>query len=326
MMQYVPFTKEQKEQARTTDLPAFLTARGENLKRSGSEYQWGEGCDKVTVRGHLWFHHYSKTGGDAVDFVCRFFRKSYPEAVEMLLGAGAAAAPVERQRKPFVLPGRYKTMHRVFAYLTNARGIDLDVLKAFVFRGLIYESADYHNAVFVGRDPQGSPVHAHKRGTGKNSTYKGNISGSDPNYSFHWEGRSDALYVFEAPIDLLSFISMHRENWKRHSYAAACGISDHVVFRFLEEHPNTKKVCLCLDNDAAGQEAAGRIREKLNQQNMETEILVPRKKDWNEDLLACREEERDERDCEPHHCGGRHGSGLRGDHGPVAAVQPQWHP
>ena len=42
-------------------------------------------------------------------------------------------------------------------------------VNAFVQEGLIYEDADYHNAVFVGRDQNGAPVHAHKRGTGKRS-------------------------------------------------------------------------------------------------------------------------------------------------------------
>ena len=57
-------------------------------------------------------------------------------------------------------------------------------------RGMIYESSDYHNAVFVGVDPQGQPKHAHKRGTGSESTYKGNVPGSQPEYSFHWMGTS----------------------------------------------------------------------------------------------------------------------------------------
>lgn len=319
-MQFIPFTDAQKNAARTTDLAEFLSQRGEKLKRSGSEYQWGEGSDKVTLRGSLWFHHYSGTGGDSVDFVRKFFDKSYPEAVEMLLGSPIRTEPVKEEKKQFRLPEKNRNMHRAFAYLTNARGIDQDVLKAFVFYGVIYESAEYHNAVFVGKDASGNAVHAHKRGTGRGSTYKGNIAGSDPNYSFHWSGGDDTLYVFEAPIDLLSYISLHKKNWRNHNYAAACGVSDHVVFRFLAEHPNTRKVYLCLDSDAAGQEAAERIREKLNLQNMESEILIPTHKDWNEDLLAFREEKMNERNCTTHPSGGLYDGDLRGDHGLVAPV------
>ena len=84
---------------------------------------------------------------------------------------------------------------------------------------MIYESADYHNAVSGGFDTDGVPRHAHKRGTGSQSSYKGNIGGSLPEYSFHWHGQSERLYLFEAPIDLLSFISMNKDKWQQHSYA-----------------------------------------------------------------------------------------------------------
>lgn len=82
-----------------------------------------------------------------------------------------------------------------------------------------------------------------------------------------------------------SYISMHKENWQRHSYAAACGVSDRVLFQMLEDVPNIRKVYLCLDNDAAGQSATNKISLKLYAQGIPTEVLVPSHKDWNEDLL-----------------------------------------
>ena len=73
MMQYVPFTQAQREQARQTDLAAFLQSRGEVMRRSGSEYEWRDGAQKVTIRGNLWFNQYERVGGDAVDFVRRYY-------------------------------------------------------------------------------------------------------------------------------------------------------------------------------------------------------------------------------------------------------------
>ena len=176
-------------------------------------------------------------------------------------------------------------MRRVYAYLLNKRGIDRDVLYAFVHAGMIYESADYHNAIFVGFDKNGKAVHAHKRGTGSESSYKGNVASGIPENSFHWTGKSDKLYLFEAPIDMLSFISMNKDGWRNHSYAACCGVADRVLFQMLSDNPNIKTVCLCLDNDEAGQTANKRISDKLFTQGIQTEILVPTNKDWNEDLL-----------------------------------------
>lgn len=290
MSQYIHFTEQQKTQARQTDIAELLRSQGETLKRSGSESEWMDGGQKVTIRGNLWYHQYEQVGGDAVDFVRRFYNKSYPEAMEYLLGGSggtlAVSPSVQKEEKPFVLPPKNDNMRRVFAYLLNCRGIDREVLYAFVHKGMIYESADYHNAVFVGFDSNGNAKHAHKRGTGSESSYKGNVSGSQPEYSFHWSGQSDTLYLFEAPIDMLSFISMQKEGWRQHSYAASCSVSDRVLFQTLKDNPNIRQVVLCLDSDEPGQTAAKRIADKLFVRGTASEILVPVHKDWNEDLLA----------------------------------------
>lgn len=290
MSQYIHFAKQQKAQARQTDIAELLRRQGEQLKRSGREYEWRDGSQKVTVRGNLWFHQYEQVGGDAIDFVRRFYNKSYPEAMEYLLGRSGGtlitAPPVQKKPpEPFVLPEANDNNRRVETYLTKIRKLDRDVVDAFIRKGMIYESADYHNAVFVGLDSNGKPRHAHKRGTGSESSYKGNVTGSDPGYSFHWIGRSDRLYLFEAPIDMLSFISMNKDGWRNHSYAASCGVSDQVLWQILADNPHIDTACLCHDNDEAGQKANKRTSDALFMKGIQHEILVPIHKDWNEDLL-----------------------------------------
>ena len=291
--QYIHFTEEQKQTARQIDISAMLRSQGETLKRSGSEYEWRDGSTKVTIRGNLWFHQYDRQGGDAIDFVRRFYNKSYPEAMEYLLsdssGTLITSPPVVKEKKPFVLPTPNDNMRRAFAYLNIARKIDKDVLQVFVDRKMIYESADYHNAVFVGYDKNGTPRHAHKRGTGQTSTYRGNADSCTPEYSFHWHGQSGNLYLFEAPIDMLSFISMHKDGWQAHSYAAACCISSRVMHQMMKDNPNIEKVYLCFDNDFAGEIGSKRISEELMQKGIDCEILVPIHKDWNEDRQAAAE-------------------------------------
>jgi len=290
MSTYIHFTDEQREQARSIDLVSMLRSQGETLKRSGKEFEWKDGSAKVTIRGNLWFHQYDRQGGDAIAFVRRFMGKSYPEAMEYLLGGSdgtlITSPPIVKEVKPFKLPPKNDTMRRVYAYLVKHRRIDSDVLNTFVKAGMIYESADYHNAVFVGYDMDGVPRHAHKRGTGQNSIFKGNIDSCIPEYSFHWNGTSDRLYLFEAPIDMLSFISMNKTEWQSHSYAACCGVADRVMWQMLEDHPNIKSVFLCMDNDDAGQKADKRISERLTQKGIQSKILVPICKDWNDDRRA----------------------------------------
>lgn len=229
----------------------------------------------------------------------RFYNKSYPEAITYLLG-GYGGSPIQsapvikKEPKPFEMPKRNDNMRRVYAYLINRRGIDRDVIYTFAHCGLIYESEKYHNVVFVGKDNQGIPRHIHKRGTASESIYKGNADSSIPEFSFHWNGKSDKIYLFEAPIDMLSFITMHKENWQQHSYAACCGVSDRVLFQMFNDNSNLKTVYLCLDNDEGGKKATKRISDKLFIHGIDHEILVPNLKDWNEDLLNPTESEEDE--------------------------------
>ena len=163
------------------------------------------------------------------------------------------------------------------------RGLDRDVVYAFARKQMIYESTKFHNAVFVGFDREGIPRHANMRGTGSESSFKGNADSSEPEYSFHWNGKSQYLCLFEAPIDMLSFISMNKENWQKHSYAAACSVSDRVLFQMLNDDPNITDVFICMDNDEPGQRAA------------KASILVPKHKDWNEDLLYLSRDECEKR-------------------------------
>ena len=205
-------------------------------------------------------------------------------------GTLSAAPPVKREVKEFALPERNDNMRRVYAYLLQQRGLNRDVVYAFAHRQMIYESLPHHNAVFVGFDNEGVPRHAHKRGSGSQSTYKGNADGSTPEYSFHWTGTSDKIFLFEAPIDMLSYISMNPHNWQSNTYAASCSVADRVLFQCLKDNPNIKEVYLCLDNDEAGQKAAKRISDKLFVQGYKTEILTPTHKDWNEDLIIMQKE------------------------------------
>ena len=276
MSKYTHYTEQQKEQARMTDIGDLLRRQGEKVRRAGSEYEWMDGYEKVSIKGNLWYHQYEETGGNTIDFVQRFMDKTYPEAMEFLLGGSlgtlSTSPPIERRPPgPLELPKRNDNMRRAYAYLLTRRGIDKDVLNTFARKGMVYESADYHNATF--------------RGTGSESTYRGNAPNCEPEYSFHWHGQSERLFLFEAPIDMLSFISMHKDGWQNHSYAACCGVGDRVMFQMLKDNPNIKDIALCLDNDLGGQKATQRIKEKLTEMGIQHEALVPIHKDWNEDLL-----------------------------------------
>lgn len=115
--------------------------------------------------------------------------------------------------------------------------------------------------------------------------YLSNVEGCDPRHSFHWTGSSERLYVFEAPIDLLAFLTLYPEDWQRHSYVALCGTAEHAMLWMLEQNPKLQKIILCLDHDAAGIEAAGRLTDILREHGYtQAAPLRSINKDWDEDL------------------------------------------
>lgn len=292
-MPYIHFTEAQKLQANAVDLVEFLRFKGEPLIREGSEYRLGSN-HSVTVRDNEWYDHAAEKGGGPVTFLKEFYGMNYAEAVLALIDKDVSelcpqvTAPLEKVKKPFELPPANKDNRRVFAYLLKHRHLDREVLTTFVRQGLVYEDQKYHNAVFVGRDQDGTPRHAHKRSTNsQGKAFRVTVEGSDFRYAFNWPGASGHLLVFEAPIDMLSFISkFHDSDWQRHSYVALCGTSSQSLLGMLERCLSIDTVHFALDNDQAGQLATRRLAKLVREKGLAVNALVPVNKDWNEDLCA----------------------------------------
>lgn len=292
--QYIPFSDEQKIRANDIDLEEFLRSRGEQLLPSGRGKRL-ESDHSITIRGNEWYDHAREKGGGAVPFVREFYGLSYPEAVSMLLGGEQGRAyPAAKEKepaptKPFALPEKNEDMRRVYAYLLKQRNIDSEVINHFVRAGTLYEDKKYHNCVFVGTDENGEARHAHKRSTTScGEAFRINVEGSDPRYSFHHIGTDGSLYVFEAPIDMLSHISLYLDGWQKHSYVACCGTSAQPVLKMLEL-AEIKQVYLCLDNDEAGHKASERMAEMLVDKGIYVERVAPELKDWNDELRHSKE-------------------------------------
>ena len=287
---YGKYSKEQVEQANQVDLEQLLCRNGEELLRSGRDKRLASD-HSITIRGNRWYDHAAGEGGFSLSFVRRHYNLSFGDAMQLLTGENGQVPLPYIQKKPeepakeFVLPTANQSMRRVYGYLVGYRQIDPDVLSAFVKRKLVYEDTPYHNAVFVGMDENGAPCHAHKRSTvSTGKQFRLNVEGSNPAYSFHWNGVNRSLYVFEAPVDLLSYISLNPEGWQQNSYIALCGVGSQAMLRQLELRPELHEVFLCLDNDQAGQTASERLTEQLERMGKAVYRLVPQMKDWNDNL------------------------------------------
>ena len=286
------FTDTEMQIARETDLPELLSHLGYQVKRVGRFHTTAE-MDSLRIKDRrTWFRYSQNTGGDAITFLQQFCGKSFPEAVEYLLTFHGKArdAPIP-QPKPispkqkFSLPPRNADDRRVFAYLRK-RGIAAQVIRQFLNSGLLYEDAEHHNCVFVGKNSAGQVKYAGLRGTDdrEGKGFRGDVTGSDKRVGFAlpYDRSSDQVFVFEAPIDLMSYLTLHRNT---PNALALCGLYDGALQAYLTDHPQIKRIELCLDADEPGQKAAQQLQEKYQLQGYAVTVEKPRcGKDWNEYL------------------------------------------
>ena len=291
------YTREQIQRADDTDLYVFLSGRGEQFKRCGKEYRWLR-HDSVMINKNEWYRFSQNKGGHAIDFMKEFYGFSFAEAVKELLGEEGAGETNRRTAKedagrqkvcPIPLPGlelpeRNESCEIARKYLIEQRKLSEQLVDQMIAKGDIYESKNYHNVVFVGRDKEQNPRYTAMRGTDENR-YRGEARGSEKAYGFGHIGTDEKLFVFESPIDLLSYITAVPEEWEKHSYISLGGLSEKAMKRMYTEYPHIHSIYLCLDNDEPGNERCRQfvslIPEKLSVYRLE-----PVKKDWNECLVA----------------------------------------
>lgn len=288
------FTKKEVEIARDTDLPDLLEYLGYSVRRVGRYYTTRE-MDSLRIKNRrTWKRYSTRQHGDAITFVQEFCGKSRVEAVAFLLeyhgktrdSPAPKREPEPEARKPFMLPIAWHNQRRVFAYL-RSRGIAAQVIEGFIRAGLLYEDALHHNCVFVGRNRDGTPVFANKRGTCTLNGYsfKGDAEGSDKSVAFRMpcDPEKDWVTVFEAPIDLMSFCTLHREITG--NAVALCGLSKRPLDTYLAENPHLRHIVLCLDADKPGRAAAGELKAEYERRGYRVSVLEPKYgKDWNEYL------------------------------------------
>ena len=308
----MPFTQEDILQAKNIDLVGYLQSCGTELTRKGRYYSLKEHDSLVINPATNGWHWNSQSlhGRNAVDFLMAYDNLTFPEAVAELLGKSLSPPsssdfhratnspdhstspdrlhgvfpPEEQELHSFILPPRNTDMHRLYAYLTKTRCIDAEVVTHFVHNKDLYED-DHHNCVFVGRDEQQKPVYGFRRGTLTENKYEGDCPDSDKRFNFCHIGKVDRLFVFEATIDLMSYLTLHPD-WDS-SYLALGGLNDTVLAAFLVRHPSTARITLCLDSDVPGIVAADRMRRKY-QHRYAADIASPggtNIKDWNDRLV-----------------------------------------
>ena len=254
------FSDEQVERANRVDVVEYARSMGFEITKSGNWYKAkGQGGLYFNRPANTWHWETEDAGGvGAVSLCMKLENKTWIEAVKTLLNEDmepirhtSTWKPEPETPKEFTLPDANNTYKHMTAYLTKTRGIEPSVLKAMIDRKYVYENTK-KSCVFVGRDKEGNARHASVRSTNTmGKVFKQDVPGSQKAYSFNIPGDSGILNVFEAPIDLLSYVSLQKVLGKqtRDSYLALGGTTDKALERFLHDYPDIQKIRVCTDND-----------------------------------------------------------------------------
>lgn len=207
--------------------------------------------------------------GDTIDFVKRFFNKSHMEALTYLAEEEheklTTQEKMAKPKEPFQYYFQHaNTFQEARNYLVNERKISPVLVDTLHKKGFIQQDK-YNQCVFVWSDT-GKAVGASIIGSeynpekyGKRGRFKGIARNSESNFGFNVTlGTPNRLYIFESPVDLLSYWTMNPQ-LKNCMLAEMEGLKEQSVYKFMNNMIVSKGatpyegIYLGIDNDPAGQ-------------------------------------------------------------------------
>ena len=259
-------------QARQVDLLSYLQAADPSqlVKEHGETYCTRD-HDSLKISNGKWYWFSQGVGGSsALDYLIKVQGYSFVDAIEAICGKQIPTMDYQEhkpyQERKLLMPEIAPNAESAKRYLMG-RGVNPAITDYCLEHNLIFETAKYHNVVFVGYDKSGKARYAAMRGT--RSGYKGEVTGSNKRFSFcmNPDSASGHLHLFEAAIDAMSYASLKLidgADWKQDTYLSLAGVyqqkRENVVpvalARYLDDYPDVTTIHLHLDNDEVGRAAA----------------------------------------------------------------------
>lgn len=316
MADYV--SKDMINKAMQVDLLEYAKSLGmefETRGRNNTFYQKGHSLN-ITRSKNMYYRFSTGKGGNVINFAMEQNGWTFQQAVRSLCGEEIqksvpkqtyiSAKQIPEHKEKMILPKANSDARRAFAYLVKTRHIDSQIVTQLMREHKIYEN-DKHSCVFVGYDKSGQAGYASVRSTyTMGNSYRGDVKNSDKRHCFTLNGKSDSVYVFEAPIDAMSHATLTKVSgwdWQEDWRIALGGVSDLGLQQFLSLHPEIKNIHFATDNDEQGKKVLeneyntdGIIKkvgymQKYKDKGYEVFREEPAHKDFNEDLCAFMEEQ-----------------------------------
>lgn len=284
------FTNQQMKAARKADLYEYLYRYyGNKFIREGNSLRLRTNRSisiKKGFSGYLDFATGEK--GNSVDFLVRYMDFDLSEAVGALCatslipdnddGFVGKKTEVFDSDHPFDIPkpkeGSYS---QLFAYLMS-RKIPSDTIQMLIDQGIVYQSADHNNIIFINKEHDFAEIHGSLSYKTFHSVRK---KSADCFWWFRTSRLAEVAYICESSIDAISLYLLHRQRGINVPayYISIGGVYNQQAIDRIKNQLFLKSVVLAVDNDQAGQSARDR--------NPDLKRLLPVHKDWNEDLQQC---------------------------------------
>ena len=331
-----------KEEAKNMNILDVANSLGMNmLKSSRNEYYWDEHDSfKINTSKNM-FRWYSKDiGGDVIQMVQTLRGVSFREAINYLNTGHFEEAKVQEViREPFkYLLEKYETdFDNGRRYLKEVRGLSENTIDFFLKEQalalvnrkyqdgyseqvLVFKYFD-NNRNIIGGSLQG--IEANKNRYEGKGYLKQIIYNSDGTAGVNVTvgEKADRLIFFEAPIDMMSYYELNKNNLNNVKLISMDGLKESTVARYLTEHiitdearrktldfsnavgymnfiikdtdyfddnKNADVITLAVDNDSAGRNFIEKL-EKIGlkfQTELPPQLKNKEKTDWNEVLIV----------------------------------------
>lgn len=244
-----------KAQAKSLSILEVARSLGMEMKRSShKEYYWTEHDSfKIDTNKNTW-HWYSRgTYGDTINLVQEIRQVSYSDAMKFLeTGQFPKAKPMEEIRQPFrySLASYEQPFREARTYLKETRRLSDETINFFLEKGvlaqarrrdrdgftedvLVFKYLD-KNQHIVGASLQGlvpQPDRYESKGYLKQIMYQSEgIAGLNVSI-----GSPERLIVAEAPIDLMSYYELHKDELSNVRLIVMEGLKEGVISRYAME-------------------------------------------------------------------------------------------
>lgn len=244
----------------------------------------------LIVKGSFFYQHSTGAKGGPIQFIMLVEGCSYTEAVRVLKQLRYVSSDITNtikiqmpEKKECSIRAAWNLDSEIIHYLLN-RHIAANVINKEIehnrIKGIYVNN--YLHVAFLCYDIVDLVTVKGAIIRGVTNAFKGMLKDSDGSYGYYIPSNNKRnLYVFEAPIDLLSYITLFGYD-DMVSYIAMGGVKLKVIDRLMQQY-NYRYITCCTDNDTAGELFFNQL------QNTYTHLLIRRKrpilKDWNEDLI-----------------------------------------